>query len=292
MSHYLAVSYIVVLVQLSTIPGIARAADSTTPSASPSASPSPTELTKSAPKNSCKDQPECVELIKRARDLESARNNTEALDVYKNAYNTFSDQRILLRIGLLLNKLEQYPQAIGILSRYVESATDERDSTLMRMAHDGIAEAERKRLRDVTISVDRRGAGVIRAVNNEYHCASKTCSFLLRNVAQSPLTLTTLVAEAETPGTTVSWSAPCRTTAEAPKECLLAVYKDTSIEVQFKRSRVRTTASIISGIGGAVALVTGSILIAKPEMDRVGPGAATLGLGSGLGALSIALALK
>ena len=240
MSHYLAVSYIFVLCLLNTMPSIARAADSTTPNASPSASPSAAEVPKSALKNSCKDQPECVELIKKARDLESARNNTEALDVYKNAYNTFSDQRILLRIGLLLNKLEQYPQAIGILSRYVESATDERDSTLMRMAYDGIAEAEQKSLRDVTISVDRRGAGFIKAVNSEYHCAYKTCLFPLHNVAQSPLTLTTLVAEPETPGTTVSWSAPCRTTPEAPKECLLAVYKDTSVQVQFKRSRART----------------------------------------------------
>lgn len=291
MSHYLAVSYIFVLCLLNTMPSIARAADSTTPNASPSASPSNNELTRSALKNSCKDQPECVELIKKARDLESARNNTEALDVYKNAYNMFSDQRILLRIGLLLNKLEQYPQAIGILSRYVESATDEKDSTLMRMAHDGIAEAERKRLRNVTISVERHGSGFIKAVNNEYHCASKTCSFLLRNVAQSPLTLTTLVAEPETPGTTVSWSAPCRTTAVAPKECLLTVYKDTSVQVQFKRSSVRTAFSIIAGIGGAASLLVGGVLVGKPQLYLPGSGGAALGVGTALGGLSVTLAL-
>jgi hypothetical protein len=73
MSHYLAVSYIFVLCLLNTMPSIARAADSTTPNASPSASPSAAEVPKSALKNSCKDQPECVELIKKARDLESAK---------------------------------------------------------------------------------------------------------------------------------------------------------------------------------------------------------------------------
>lgn len=290
MSPSLVVShYIVVLFLLSCVPGIAHAADSSM--RSPSARPSSSEQINHESKNSCKDQRECVELIKRARDLENAKSNSEALDVYKDAYNTFNDMRILLRIGLLLNKLERYSQAMEILTRYVESETDASDSPLMRLAKDGIAEAEQRRLRDVTLSIYKYGSGSVRVVNNAFSCSTKLCSFQLHNVAQSPLTSTTLVAEPTLFGSTVSWSFPCRTTEASPNECLLTVYKDTSVQVQFKRSALRTAVSIVAGVGAAVSIVTGTVVLAKSEMQLFGPGTASLGLGGGLGALSLSLAL-
>ena len=105
--------------------------------------------------------------------------------MYKDAYNTFNDMRILLRIGLLLNKLERYSQAMEILTRYVESETDASDSPLMRMAKDGIAEAEQRRLRDVTLSIYKYGSGSVRVVNNAFSCSTKLCSFQLHNAKSS-----------------------------------------------------------------------------------------------------------
>ena len=295
MSHYLAVSYIVTLFLLSTIPGIARAADSTTPSASPSASPSPTELTRSAPKNSCKDQPVCIDMIKKGKDLEQNNRDEEALSIYKIAYEQFDDQRILIRVGVIQNRMSRYSDAMKSLSEYIYSGIDHDNSQLMKSAKIALNEALVKKQRDVMVTVYQDGPGVIKLGSNQYQCATKPCELLLHYTLASPMALTSLIAKPESSASTVSWSAPCKTTRESPGVCTLSVDKSTDVHVAFKRSRARIALGAALGIGAAVAFVTGSAFIAKPELGYSTAGFGVLGGGSVLGALSalsLSLALK